>query len=280
MRSFRRQLGICQIFRAFNKKTLSLLVVLLLGRGAHADLVLQSPFDLEIRPLGHDAYTDRADARTHTLLEPQPDVTCQPICMDSEFEALHINSVNSNAYTGIPDLMREHASFLMEADLDSTLPSNGYAVQVLGEGQSSLSLCLSALMGLGLYSSAYSLRRLPFGSIPQWYHNAGPIQVGHSMAVDSDAARPRPARCFVQAIHAVADVVEPWRLGTLESLCRTSHLTPNLLAGRAPPTTCQSIVLYPAAPMVRRCNTLHQCQFHLRNALQHRVGRTKNSRFT
>ena len=55
--------------RAFEKKTISFLVVLLLSDGACVDLVLDSPFDLEVRPLDY-AYTDRTKPRTDTLLEP------------------------------------------------------------------------------------------------------------------------------------------------------------------------------------------------------------------
>ena len=41
----------------------------------------------------------------------------------------------------------------------------------------SLSLCLSALLGLGLCSFAHCVKKSSFGFILEWYRNGGPFQI-------------------------------------------------------------------------------------------------------
>jgi hypothetical protein len=52
----------------------------------------------------------------------------------------------------------------------------------LTDGLSSFSLCLYALMGLGLVRSAPWVKKLSLGSISEWYHDGGPYQIGLSQA--------------------------------------------------------------------------------------------------
>lgn len=107
--------------------------------------------------------------------------------------------------------------------------------QSLTSGPSSLSLCLSALIGLGLCSSAHYVKRLHFGSIPQWYHDGGPSQIGHSFAANPDSICPAPARCFVQPVHTAENIMPQYRSGTIMSLWRESQFTPSGIAARGPP---------------------------------------------
>jgi hypothetical protein len=111
-------------------------------------------------------------------------------------------------------------SFLPEVHTDVRLPVDVEHVQSLGSGQSSLALCMSALMGLALCSSAHSLKTLSCGFAPEWYHSGGPIQIGHSLAiaVNADGVCPVTACCFVQPVHAAEDVVPQYRTGTVVSL--------------------------------------------------------------
>ena len=106
---------------------------------------------------------------------------------------------------------------------------------ILTDGQSSLSLCLSALIGLGLCSSAHCLKKLHLGHIPEWYHHGGPWQIGHSLAVNPDSVCPMPAYCFVQPTHVAEDLTAQYRSGTIISLWRKSQFTPNVLSSRGPP---------------------------------------------
>ncbi len=110
--------------------------------------------------------------------------------------------------------------------------------QSLTSGPSSLSLCLSALIGLGLCSSAHYVKRLHFGLIPQWYHNGGPFQIGHSFAVNPDSVCPMPACCFVQPAHTAENITPQYRFGTIVSLWRESQFTQDVIAARGPPMPC------------------------------------------
>jgi hypothetical protein len=210
MKSFKEQLGVYEIFRAFEKKTLSLLVVLLLSQGVHADLLFVSSSDFKNPTQLHD-FSD---------LEAQNTVTTRraPPLTVPEFEPSRL----------LPD---------PRYDLDQ--PIHVPPIQIGADsGQSSLSLCLSALMGLGLYSSAHSLKRLSLGLIPQSYHNAGPVQIGHSIAVHPDSVCPIPVCCFVQPVPGAEDIIPHYHFGTVTSIWRKSQFTPDAIASRGPPVTC------------------------------------------
>jgi hypothetical protein len=99
-------------------------------------------------------------------------------------------------------------------------------------------LCLSAIIGLGLCTSAHCVKRLSFGFIPEWYHNGGPFQIGHSFAVNPDSVNPVPAYCFVQPVPGAEDFIPQYHLGTIVSLWRKSQFTADVLAGRGPPAGC------------------------------------------
>jgi hypothetical protein len=107
---------------------------------------------------------------------------------------------------------------------------------ILTDGQSSLSLCISALLGLGLCSSAHCLKKVHFGFIPQWYHNGGPFQIGHSLAVNPDSVCPLPVYCFTQPTPtAEYHALQHYRPGMIVSLWRKSQFTQDVLASRGPP---------------------------------------------
>jgi len=218
--------------------TVLLLVGFFLCVGVRADILVESPFDLETRPLVC-AYTDLVGVSTDVLIEPPVDVEVRPLVRAySDLEAHRSNPVSLHGYTSIPDLMPEHIPFLTDAEMDGAQPSHGQSVLVLMDGQSSLSLCLSALMSLGLYTSIHTVKKQSLGFIPQWYHSGGPFQIGHSFPVNPDSVCPVPVCCFVQPVRGVADVAFQFHFGTVISLWRTSQFTPDLLAARGPPVTC------------------------------------------
>jgi len=107
--------------------------------------------------------------------------------------------------------------------------------QILVDNTSSLSLCLYALMGLGLCSSAHWVKKHSLGFIPEWYHNGGPFQIGHSLAVTPDNLSITPARCFVQPVIVAEDLIPIYRSMTVRSLWRESQFTPAVIASRGPP---------------------------------------------
>ena len=138
---------------------------------------------------------------------------------------------------GIADLGAWPVLFLPEKDLEAAQAAQPQPSQVLTDGTSSLRLCLSALMGMGLCGSVHWVKRLHLGFIPQWYHDGGPHQVGHSYALMPNSLCPVPAHCFIQPVCTVGNVIAQYRLGIVLSLWRKSQCTPRVLGSRAPPVT-------------------------------------------
>ena len=156
----------------------------------------------------------------------------------SEVSAQPAVSAGLFDYQSLTDFKPEPIEFSAEAGSDLGQRSHTRPPQILTDGQSSLSLCLSALIGLGLCSSAHCLKKLHFGFIPEWYHSGGPSQIGHSLAVNPDSICPVPAYCFVQPTHAAEDLIPQYRSGTIVSHWRKSQFTPDVIASRGPPTIC------------------------------------------
>ncbi len=152
-----------------------------------------------------------------------------------ELQAQPMESASLCDWPNVADLKLEPIQLSPEAGIDLGWPSQTQPPQVLTDGQSSLSLCLSALIGLGLCSSAHCVKRLSFGFVPEWYQNGGPFRIGHSIAVNPVSICPAPVCCFVQPGHTAEDVVLQYRTGTVVSLWRKSQFTLDTLAARGPP---------------------------------------------
>ena len=148
----------------------------------------------------------------------------------------HANLSSRFNYTGLADLDLWSVEFLPEAVANVAQTGHLQNLQSLTNGPSSLNLCLSALIGLGLCSSAHYVKRLSLGCVPEWFHDGGPFQVGHSLAVSPETLCPAPACCFVQPVWAVEDSLARYRLGTVTSLWRKSHFTQAVIASRGPPS--------------------------------------------
>jgi len=203
--------------KASERVSISLCVGLFLFGGARADLLLESPFDFNVQPLGR-ASSDYVCSDLEAQVTDTPGLAC-PLRVP-EFNPLYLFPGDGN---------------------DLAPPPLVPPVQIVADsGSSSVSLCLSALMSVGLFSSIHSARKLSFGFIPQWYHNGGPFQVGHSMAVCPNSVCSVPVCCFVQPILGVADIALQRHFGAVASLWRTSQFTPDLLAARGPPAFSQA----------------------------------------
>ena len=155
-----------------------------------------------------------------------------------------VGSPSSLLFTNSPSLFNSHSvadlasgpfQFLPEKNPAASQASESQHPQALTEGTSSLSLCLSALMGLGLCGSVHWVKRLHFGAIPEWYHDGGPFQIGHTHAVMPNSLFAAPVCCFIQPVCQVEDALPLYRLGTIISLWRKSQFTPAVVASRAPP---------------------------------------------
>lgn len=143
----------------------------------------------------------------------------------------------SNPYNppSVTELDLWSVEFLPEAKADDSQSADIQHLQILTNGPGSLNLCLSALIGFGLCSSAHWVKRISFGFVPEWYHNGGPFQIGHSYAVTPESLCPVPVYCFVQPVCTAEDSFTQYRLRTVVSLWRKSQFTPCVLASRGPP---------------------------------------------
>ncbi len=157
----------------------------------------------------------------------------------SQADRQYMNFSSPFNCSSIADLDLWSVEFLPEANADISQTSEIQHPQSLTNGHSSFSLCLSALIGLGLCSSAHWVKRLSFGFVPEWYHDGGPFQISHSFAVSPESLYPAPVYCFIQPVCMVEDSLPQYRLRTVVSLWRKSQFTPCVLASRGPPSVLQ-----------------------------------------
>ena len=139
------------------------------------------------------------------------------------------------AFAGIPDLRSPPLGFLPEPTKEVGQTSAAKPAQILSDEQNSLSLCLYALLSVGLCYSVPSVKKLHFGCIPDWYHSGGPCQIGHSLAISPDCLCSAPIYCFIQPEGTVEDRLPQYYRATVASLLRKSQLTPTGLSSRGPP---------------------------------------------
>jgi hypothetical protein len=149
-------------------------------------------------------------------------------------DARGIDSPTLFDFPGIAGFNLQALNFSPDSDGDAERAGETQPLRILSDGQSSFSLCLYALVGLGLCRSAPWVRKLSVGVIPDWYHGGGPWQVGHSMAISPDCC-PVPIYCLVQPDHTREDSPSRHSRGTIMSLWRNSQFTPTVLAPRGPP---------------------------------------------
>ena len=142
-------------------------------------------------------------------------------------------------YSNVLELDLGSIRFALGADGRFDQTSDTQRPRILTDGHSSLSLCLSALAGLGLCSSAHCLKKLRCGFIPEWYHRGGPAQIGHSLAVNPDSVCPVTICRLIQpTFTAEHHPLQYHRPGIIVSLWRKSQFTPDVIASRGPPVTC------------------------------------------
>lgn len=138
-------------------------------------------------------------------------------------------------HTWMADLYEWPDEFLHEADTHAGQTSEVQTPQILTDDSGSLKFCLSALISLGLCSSYHWIRKVHLGSIPDWYHDGGPVQIGHSHALMPGTLCPAPAYCFIQPHCAEEDHPPRYFIKTVISIWRKSQFTPDVLASRGPP---------------------------------------------
>lgn len=141
-------------------------------------------------------------------------------------------------FASTTDLGLLPVGFLPEPNTEGGRASETKPAEILTDGQNSVSLCLYALLSLGLCRSAPFVKKLHFGCIPDWYHCGGPSQIGHSFAISPDCLSPAPVHCFIQPDYTAASeqFSSQYHRRTVVSLWRKSQFTPAVLASRGPPS--------------------------------------------
>jgi hypothetical protein len=143
---------------------------------------------------------------------------------------------------GVTDLDSLPVTFLPISSDDGEQTREAKPVPVLTDGQSSFSLCLYALLGLGLCRSASFVKKLHFDCIPEWYQCGGPSQIGHSFAISPDCLTSTQVFCFIQpnGTSGIEDSPPQYHGGTVTSLWwKSQQFTPTALASRGPPNMSQ-----------------------------------------
>ncbi len=147
----------------------------------------------------------------------------QSVDLSSPLDCLSITDLGSLPVRSLPALQGETGQL-------GTLPP----AEIQSDGQDSFGLCLYALLGLGMCRSVPLVKRLSVTHIPQWYHDGGPVQIGHSHIISPDCLCHAPV-CFVQPECTAEDLSPLYRQETVVSLWRQSQFTPAVLASRGPP---------------------------------------------
>ncbi len=158
----------------------------------------------------------------------------QPAHICGRADAQYANLSSPSNYLSVADLDLWSVEFLPKVNPDIGQTTGMQNPQILTDGTGSFSLCLSALIGLGMFSSAHLVKKLSFSFVPEWYHNGGPFQIGHSHAMPESLCL-TPVYCFIQPVFTVEDSLPQYRLGTVTSLWRKSQFTPTVLVPRGPP---------------------------------------------
>jgi hypothetical protein len=156
----------------------------------------------------------------------------QFVCNQANFHNKNLS--DSYNFPDFSDLDTLSIGFLPQANNNIEQTSEIMHQQNLTNGPDSLNLCLSALIGLGLCSSIHFVKKMSFGFVPEWFHNGGPFQIGHSHAVMPESLY-TPVCCFVQPLCKMEDSFAQYRLRTVVSLWRKSQFTPAVIASRGPP---------------------------------------------
>ncbi len=188
---------------------MALIVALLVAGAAHAGMVPASERDSKREPL-------------------------RSVCSRIEFQ--HADSSGLYDSSVAIDLDFGPVRFLPQAGVDGVgqTSQTPYAMELTGRPDSS-SLCLYALMSLGLCSAPHWVRRLSLGFIPEWYHEGGPFQIGHSHAATPESLCSLQVCFFAPPDDQAEDSLSQYRLRTILSLWRKPQFTPTVLAPRGPP---------------------------------------------
>ena len=178
-------------------------------------------------------------ASVHADMMPMsaPDIGCgqSPYVLSGQTDLRYSDFSSPFSSPGVVDLDLWPVRFLPEPTADNGQTSELQNLKSFTDGPGSFALCLYAMIGLGLCRSAPWVKKLSFEFIPEWYHDGGPFQIGHSHAVMPETLYPAPACCFAQPVCMGESHIPQYRQRTITSLWRKSQFTPAVLASRGPP---------------------------------------------
>ena len=158
-----------------------------------------------------------------------------PYVPRSSAELRYADSSSLFNYPGASNLGLGPVELLPEPTADTGQIPELQNIRSLTEGQGSLALCIYALIGLGLCQAAPWVKKISFEFLPEWYHDGGPFQIGHSLAVTPETLYPVPACSFVQPDCMVESHIPKYSRRIIVSLWRKTQFTPDVIASRGPP---------------------------------------------
>jgi hypothetical protein len=162
----------------------------------------------------------------------------QATCASGRTDLAYANLSSQSHCPTVADPRLWSVQLLPKANASMGQASQIQQPQITTDGAGNLSLCLYALIGLGLCRSAPYVKKLSFGCVPEWFHDGGPFQIGHSFAVSPESLCPAPACCFIQPVCTEQPLISQYSLGTIVSLWRKSQFALSVLASRGPPLSC------------------------------------------
>ncbi len=191
------------------KQILGLIVALLVAGAARAEMVLVFERDGERK-------------------------TLRNVCSRIEFQHADFPGLYDSSVA--VDLDFGPVQFLPQAGVDDVgqTSQTPYAMELTGRPDSS-SLCLYALMSLGLCAAPHWVRRLSSGFTPEWYHDGGPFQIGHSHAATPESICSLQVCFLVPPDDPAEDSLPRYHQRTILALWWKSQFSPSVIASRGPP---------------------------------------------
>jgi len=178
-----------------------------------------------------------ASVQANMMPMSAPDIGCGQslYVLYGQTDLRYTDFSNPLNYPNIANLDLWPVELLPEPTADTGQTSDLQNLRSFTDGPGSFALCLYALIGLGLCRSAPWIKKLSFGSVPEWFHDGGPFQIGHSHAVTPETLYPMPACSFVQPARMVESHIPKYSQKTIVSLWQKSQFTSSVIASRGPP---------------------------------------------
>ena len=178
-----------------------------------------------------------ASVQANMMPMSAPDIGCGQslYVLYGQTDLRYTDFSNPLNYPNIANLDLLPVELLPEPTADTGQTSDLQNLRSFTDGPGSFALCLYALIGLGLCRSAPWIKKLSFGSVPEWFHDGGPFQIGHSHAVTPETLYPMPACSFVQPARMVESHIPKYSQKTIVSLWQKSQFTSSVIASRGPP---------------------------------------------